>query len=106
MVTDNIVGFTAGQIPLYTVVTASGVITTVTDERTFAIIGSGGGGSSTLNFSDTGNIVGSATNNVAFDLTSFLDRGLMYKITITETGGVSTGTYDVRFYAKDTKVAA
>ncbi len=106
VVTDNIVGFTAGQIPLFTVVTASGVITSVTDERTFAIIGGGGSGSSTLSFNSTGNVVASLTNNEAFDLTSFLDRGIMYKITITETGGVSTGTYDVRFYGKDTKVAA
>ena len=34
-VSANITGFTAGRIPLFTVVTASGAITTVTDKRAF-----------------------------------------------------------------------
>lgn len=68
--------------------------------------GGGGGASSTvLNFSNASNVVASSST-VSFDLTSFMDRGIMYKIVITETGGVSTGTYDVRMYARDTKVAA
>jgi hypothetical protein len=35
VVSDNTTGFTSGQIPLYTAVTASGEITTVTDKRAF-----------------------------------------------------------------------
>lgn len=37
-VTDNTTGFTAGSIPLFTVVTASGAIDTVTDQRVWLVI--------------------------------------------------------------------
>lgn len=67
--------------------------------------GGGGGGTAKLTFSSSGNNV-SLSSTGSFDLTSFINRGVIRKITITETGGTSTGTYDVRFYAKDTKGAA
>ncbi len=37
-------GFTSGRIPLFQVVMASGAITTLTDVRTWAVAGTGGGG--------------------------------------------------------------
>lgn len=61
--------------------------------------------SSKVTLNSTLNVVGSLAT-VGFDLTSFVNRGVIRKITITETAGNSTGTYDVRFYAKDTKLAA
>lgn len=47
-VSANTSGFTSGRIPLYTVVTAAGAISTVTDRRTSLAIGSAGGGSTEL----------------------------------------------------------
>ena len=67
--------------------------------------GGSGGGTSKLSFQSTGNAV-TSSSTASFDLTSFMNRGMIREIKITETGGVSTGTYDVRFYGKDTKVAA
>lgn len=64
--------------------------------------GGGGGGTAKLNFSTTGKVVGSSATE-GFDVVSFINRGIFRKITITETGGTSTGTYDVRIYSKDTK---
>lgn len=52
VVTDNIVGFTAGKIPLYEVTTASGVITLATDKRTWQFI-SGAGSATFLGLTDT-----------------------------------------------------
>lgn len=40
-VSANTTGFTAGAIPLYTVVTAAGAISTVTDRRAFLAVGGG-----------------------------------------------------------------
>ncbi len=42
--TANTSAFTAGSIPIATVVTASGDITSITDKRTWTILGGGGGG--------------------------------------------------------------
>lgn len=64
-----------------------------------------GSGSSKLAFSSSGNAVASLATT-GFDLTSFMNRGYWRKITITETGGTSTGTYDLRIYSKDTKSSA
>lgn len=61
--------------------------------------------SSKVTFTSTGNVVGSLATT-GFDLTSFINRGVIRKITITETAGNSTGDYDVRFYSKDTKLTA
>jgi hypothetical protein len=105
VVTDNITGFTVDQIPLYTVVTASGVITSVIDERTFATVGSGLLDS---NFSFTNNTVPAATNNEQFNLTGFMNRGMTYKIDISKASGAGGGaeTFDVRLYERDTFLAA
>lgn len=42
--TANLVGFTAGSIPVALVVTLSGAITSITDKRTWISMGGGGGG--------------------------------------------------------------
>lgn len=42
VVSDNATGFTAGRIPLFTAVTSSGSITTVTDKRCFFSAGAAG----------------------------------------------------------------
>ena len=44
VVTSNTTGYTSGQIPLFTVITVSGAITEVIDDRSFFSIGGGGGG--------------------------------------------------------------
>jgi hypothetical protein len=56
-------------------------------------------------FTSAGNTVNAASNQ-QYDKTSFLTRGLIYKLKITETGGTMTGTYDVIVYSKDTFLAA
>jgi hypothetical protein len=106
VVTDNIVGFTTGQIPLYTVVTASGAITSVTDERTFASLGSGAGLTDTQ-YSFTGNTV-AASSTGQFNLTGFDNSVLTYKIQITKSAGAGGGTetFDIRFYGDDAWSAA
>lgn len=37
-----------------------------------------------------------------FDLTNFLNRGLCHYLKVEETGGLISGTYDVKIYGKDT----
>lgn len=64
-----------------------------------------GVGSQTKAFSSAGNTVAS-TVTTSFNKTGFINRGLVYKLIITETGGTMTGTYDVKIYAKDTFLAA
>jgi hypothetical protein len=44
VVSANTTGYTAGRIPLYTVTTSSGAITTVQDDRCFFNVAAGGGG--------------------------------------------------------------
>jgi hypothetical protein len=44
VVSANTTGYTSGRVPLYKVVTAAGSISSVTDDRTPAIFGAGGGG--------------------------------------------------------------
>jgi hypothetical protein len=58
-----------------------------------------------FNFTSSGHNVAlsTATN---FNLTSFVNKGFTYKITVDETAGLVTGTYDLEFYAKDTFLAA
>jgi hypothetical protein len=48
----------------------------------------------------------SASSAEEFNLTGALNRGLAHKLSITETGGDLTGSYDVAFYARDTFLAA
>jgi len=67
--------------------------------------GSGGGGTTDFSKVSAGHAVASLATT-GFDLTDYFNRGLMYRLEIEETGGVSTGTYDVRLYSKDTKLAA
>lgn len=64
-----------------------------------------GVGSQTKDFSSAGNAVAlSTTTN--FNLTAFLNRGLVYNLTVTETAGTSTSTYDIEIYSRDTFLAA
>lgn len=63
-----------------------------------------GVGSQTKTFSSASNTVAAATTT-NFNKTAFLNRGLVYNLTMTETGGTMTGTYDVEIYKKDTFVA-
>jgi len=53
-VSANITGFTSGRIALFQVTTASGVITNVTDVRTWALAGTGGGGGGHTQNTDIG----------------------------------------------------
>ena len=64
-----------------------------------------GVGSQTKTFNSTGNAT-SASSSQTFNKTAFVNRGLVYLLKLTETGGVVTGTYDVQIYAKDTFAAA
>jgi hypothetical protein len=64
-VSANVVGFTAGSIPLFEVVTASGAIDTVTDKRAF--MGAGGG------------VTGSETRGISFCI-SGVDLAITQKI--------------------------
>ena len=64
-----------------------------------------GVGSQTKDKSWTGNTVNSSSSQ-SLNKTDFVNRGLVYKLKITETGGTSTGTYDVAIYSKDTFLAA
>jgi hypothetical protein len=63
-----------------------------------------GVGSQTKEFSSTGNTVAALTTT-NFNKTGFVNRGLVYNLTITETGATMTGTYDIEIYKKDTFVA-
>jgi hypothetical protein len=64
VVSTNVVGFTSGQIALYKVVTASGEIDDVTDERTWAIAGTGGGGGGHTQNTDAGTSLPTFTLNL------------------------------------------
>jgi hypothetical protein len=64
-----------------------------------------GVGSQTKAFSSTGNTVNAATTT-NFNKTGFVNRGLVYILKVTETGGTMTGTYNISIYAKDTFLAA
>ena len=44
VVSSNVVGYTTGQIPIFTATTVSGEITEVVDDRSFFSFASGGGG--------------------------------------------------------------
>jgi len=55
--TSNTVGFTTGRIPIATVVTAGGAITTITDKRTWVNSGAGGGGGGANGWTDDGTVV-------------------------------------------------
>lgn len=47
VVSANVSGYTAGSVPLYAVVTSGGDITSVTDDRCFFDVATGGGGTTT-----------------------------------------------------------
>jgi len=53
-VSANTTGFTSGRIGLFVVATASGAISTVTDKRTWALAGTGGGGGGHTQNTDLG----------------------------------------------------
>ena len=52
-------------------------------------------------FTSSGLAVGAGAT-VDFDLTGFMNRGLVRYLNVTETGGLMAGTYDVEIYARDT----
>jgi len=101
---DN--GASTPTIGLEHLVTASG--TGTANVRVFLLgyfIKVTGVGTQTKTFQSTGNAV-TASTSTNFNKTSFLNRGLVYLLKITETGTLVTGTYDVQIYAKDTFLAA
>lgn len=51
-VSSNTTSYTSGQIPLFTVVVASGAITEVQDDRCFFSVGGGAGGGSQFDLSE------------------------------------------------------
>jgi hypothetical protein len=64
-----------------------------------------GVGTQTKAFSSASNVA-TANTSTSFNKTGFVNRGLVYLLKLTETGGVSTGTYDIEIYGKDTFLAA
>ena len=64
-----------------------------------------GVGSQTKAFSSTGNVA-TANTSTTFNKTGFVNRGLVYLLKLTETGGTSTGTYNIEIYVKDTFLSA
>jgi len=60
-----------------------------------------GVGSQRKTFTSTGNAV-TSSSSTNFNKTGFFNRGLVYNLTTTETGGTSTGTYDINIYSSDT----
>jgi hypothetical protein len=56
-------------------------------------------------YSNAGNVA-AANTSTNFNKTSFVNRGLIHKVVLTETGGVATGLYTVGIYSKDTFLAA
>lgn len=64
-----------------------------------------GAGTQEVAFSSTGNVVGAGAT-VQFNLPGFVNRGMSYKITITETTGTPTAVYHVNAYSKDTFLSA
>lgn len=75
----NTTGFISGDIPLFTVVAASGAISTVTDNRTLMSLGGGGG---------SGDYYTKAEIGAVADGTAGAD--LVGMTPITETGGAAT----------------
>ena len=65
VVSANTTGYTAGRIPLYTVVTASGAIFSVLDDRSFFNITAGGGGGFTIGWNPEMIDAGFAVTTVA-----------------------------------------
>ena len=63
-VSTNVIGYTSGQIALYKVVTVAGEIDDVTDERTWAIAGTGGGGGGHTQNTDAGTSLPTFTLNL------------------------------------------
>lgn len=62
-VSANTTGFTTGRIPLFTVVTAAGAISTVTDRRAFLMLpGLGGGGTGDASWTDVSTFTNSWVN--------------------------------------------
>jgi hypothetical protein len=62
-ISANVIGFTSGLIALFQVVTASGAISTVTDVRTWALAGTGGGGGGHTQNTDIGTTSSTFTLN-------------------------------------------
>jgi hypothetical protein len=57
-----------------------------------------------FSFSQSG--ISATTGATTHNLTSFVNKGFTFKITIDETSGTPTAVYDLEFYAKDTFLAA
>jgi len=63
-----------------------------------------GTGTQKKDFISAGNAVSSSSSQT-FNLAAYVNRGLVSKLKITETGGTMTGTYDVEIYSKSTFLA-
>jgi len=72
-VSDNATGFTAGKIPLFTAVTSSGSITTVTDKRCFISAGSSGSGETTTSVGALINGATEKTTPIDADMFALMD---------------------------------
>lgn len=59
-----------------------------------------GVGTQEKSFSSTGNDV-AASSTVDFEITNFMNRGLVHYFKVEETGGLVTGTYDLHLYDDD-----
>jgi len=64
-----------------------------------------GTGSRRDTFQSAGNVA-TANTTTSFNLTAFINRGLVHTLKATETGATMTGLYDLEIYAKDTFAAA
>ena len=64
-----------------------------------------GAGTQSVSFSALGNTVAAVTTT-QFNLTGFINRGLVHKFTIEEVGGLVAGNYNIKAYSKDTFLAA
>lgn len=100
-VVTNSTGFSVTGIPLFQVVTGLTFMEQILDERTD--IGGGADLRKTSFIATTSTVLNAAT--LDFDLTDFVNRGLVKKFTITPEFAVG-GTYSLEFFNKDTHLVA
>jgi len=100
-VVTNSTGFSVTGIPLFQVVTGLTFMEQILDERTD--IGGGADLRKTSFIATTSTVLNAAT--LDFDLTDFVNRGLVKKFTITPEFAIG-GTYSLQFFNKDTHLVA
>jgi len=100
-VVTNSTGFSVTGIPLFQVVTGLTFMEQILDER--ADLGGGSDLRKTSFIATTSTVLDAAT--LDFDLTDFVNRGLVKKFTITPEFATG-GTYSLTFFSKDTHLAA